>query len=183
MEEVWKDVVGFEGLYKVSNKGRISSERERYHKGKKYLKPFDNGGYERVTFRVNYHQYNLLVHRLVAEAFVENPEAKDFVNHIDGNKRNNTAENLEWVTKSENTVHAIKIGLRPPNCPHKTRKGADNPVSKKIIQLTRSGEFVREWACAQDIAAEKGYKVPSLYRACRNERPTYKGYIWRYAPK
>lgn len=180
MVEVWKDVVGFEGLYKVSNLGRVISNRINYHKGTKFLAPFDNGGYDRITFRVNYKDYKFLVHRLVAEAFIPNPENKGFVNHIDGNKRNNSVENLEWVTKSENTRHAIRIGLRPAYTPHRVLRGAENPLSKRIAQYSKSGTLLREWDCVQDIASFYGYKISCIQRVCRGERNTYQGYIWKY---
>lgn len=111
MQEIWKDVVGYEGLYKISNLGNIISARRNYNKGCKYLTPFENDGYDRVTLVVNYKRKNYLVHRLVAEAFIPNVEQKEVVNHIDGNKKNNTVDNLEWVTKQENTFHAINTGV------------------------------------------------------------------------
>ena len=105
--ELWKDVVGYEGLYKVSNLGRVKKIFEDYEI---VLKPFIHPYYT-VTLSKHDKTRNIYVHRLVAEAFIPNPENKPEVNHIDGNKLNPNVENLEWVTKSENIKHAFRTGL------------------------------------------------------------------------
>lgn len=108
--EVWKDVVGYEDLFSVSNKGRLFSKRTN-----KILKQNIVGnGYNACVTKLNGRQGSNLVlkiHREVAKAFIPNPEELPFVNHIDGNKLNNNVENLEWVTPRENVVHALMIGL------------------------------------------------------------------------
>lgn len=105
-----KDVTGYENLYKISAAGTVI--------GKKYnreLKPFTNkGGYQRVTLCKNGKTENFYLHRLVAQHFVNNGSNKPQVNHIDGDKLNNTAVNLEWVTCSENHKHAYSLGLKTP---------------------------------------------------------------------
>lgn len=114
--EVWKDVVGFEGLYKVSNLGNV--KRVGFFRGvnKAYLngyilKPTDNGkGYLRVKLTKDNKSKRFMLHRIIAEAFIENPLKKRCVNHIDHNKKNNSIENLEWCTHSENVIHAINHG-------------------------------------------------------------------------
>lgn len=111
MEEIWNPIVCQDikiGWYEVSNLGRV-----RHAKYKRLLSPFKSKGYMRIGLITNNRgQQKFPVHRLVATAFVNGySEEKHFVNHIDGNKFNNTAENLEWVTASENTIHAIQTGL------------------------------------------------------------------------
>lgn len=111
MEEIWKPIVCQDikiGWYEVSNLGRV-----RHAKYKRLLSSFKSKGYMRIGLMTNDRgQQKFPVHRLVAIAFVEGySEERHFVNHIDGNKFNNTPENLEWVTASENTIHAIKTGL------------------------------------------------------------------------
>lgn len=102
-----KDVINFEGFYKVTEDGDIYSVRgERFLK--KSLKP---NGYEYIELNVKKEVSYKRVHRLVAEAWVSNPDNKPFVNHIDGNKSNNCASNLDWVTGTENNLHAIEHGL------------------------------------------------------------------------
>lgn len=117
MEEIWKDIEGYEGLYQVSNLGNVKSLRKRIDKGKchryfdeKILKPIEtNRGYLRVKLCKDRKIKKIRVHRLVAEAFIKRPELE--VNHIDGNKKNNKVENLEWVTQRENKQHAWITGL------------------------------------------------------------------------
>lgn len=131
MEETWKPIKGYEGLYEVSNFGRIKALEKRVDKGKchrswkehflKYV--VDQNGYFRTNLSKNGTNKTVKVHRIVAETFVENLENKKTVNHIDGNKQNNKVENLEWATQSENMKHACQTKLKLLN-------GEHNPSSK-----------------------------------------------------
>lgn len=125
MQEIWKDIKGYEGLYQVSNLGRVKSlPRKIYNNGiigknkfyiskEKILKErIDHKGYFRVALCKNNIQKDYSIHRLVLENFVENVDNKPCVNHIDGNKQNNNLENLEWCTYSENLNHAYKLNLK-----------------------------------------------------------------------
>ena len=107
--EIWKDIPEYEGIYQVSNTGKV----KRIDKKEKMLKNnLCGNGYYYVYLSKNGKVRKFKVNRLVAQAFIENPENKPFVNHIDGDKLNNNVENLEWVTQSENMLHAYKYGLR-----------------------------------------------------------------------
>jgi hypothetical protein len=117
---MWKEVAGYEGLYEVSDEGRVRSiDRvvvypkggKRVFFGKERKPVSDRVGYLQVQLYVEGTHKTFSIHRLVATAFVDNPYGKPHVNHIDGNKHNNSAGNLEWVTISENLLHAVRLGL------------------------------------------------------------------------
>lgn len=130
MEE-WRDVIGYEEYFQVSNLGRIYSKRTS-----KILKQtICKTGYYTVATKIGGRNGKSLcfkVHRLVAEAFIYNLENKPFVNHKDGNKLNNSQENLEWCTQSENVLHALEIGLLKP------LKMEDSPSAKLNVDLVNA---------------------------------------------
>ena len=138
MKEIWKDIEGYKGFYRISNLGRVKSlkrlvkrndgtvQKVREHILRLHIK--DNG-YCQVELRKNSKGKHLLVHRLVAEAFLSNPQNKEQVNHKDGNKLNNNVNNLEWVTCSENAVHAFSHNLRTVNKTYKL-----TPEERKYIK-------------------------------------------------
>ena len=137
--EIWKYIEGYEGKYQVSNTGKIRSLC--YHDGghgvrrPKLMKPgTDESGYYRCALSKNNELRTFKVHRLVAKAFIPNPSNKPQVNHIDGNKKNNYVSNLEWVTSSENQIHAWKNGLQP-----KFRKRKLYPYLNEILRLLEIG--------------------------------------------
>lgn len=104
--EQWKAVAGYEGLYEVSNHGRVKGP-------KGLIKPkVSNNGYARTELWKKGERWRPTIHRLVAQTFIENPENKPQVNHLDGNKLNNTVSNLEWCTAQENMLHAVALHKR-----------------------------------------------------------------------
>lgn len=105
MFETWKDVSGYEGLYRISNSGKVYSCRRN-----KEMRPADSNGYFIVCLCKNSNYKVKSVHRLVAEAFIPNTNNFNVVNHIDGNKKNNRVDNLEWCTQKQNVRHCISMG-------------------------------------------------------------------------
>lgn len=129
----WKDISGYKGHYQVSNLGRVKSLRRfiyNKHNGGYFCSEkllsinLDNGGYPLVILQRDRNRITTKVHRLVCIAFHENPENKPCVNHIDGDKENNRADNLEWCTYKENSNHAVSIGLISP------LRGSESHASK-----------------------------------------------------
>ena len=176
MEEIWKDVVGYEGRYKVSNLGNILSMKYRGHDVVHLMRPTTHyNGYKMVSLgRAKKIRF---VHVLVAEAFVDNPNGKPFVNHIDGNKTNNRVDNLEWVTCLENIQHAIKTGLRDPrNVPR--RYGADNHASKPVLQYDAQGNFVKKWGGQSEAARFMGCRSCEINAALDRSTRTCCGFMW-----
>lgn len=185
MKEIWKDIQGYEGLYQVSNLGNVKSLNWNHCNQQKLLSLDFNGTetkgrYYKVTLFKNHKRKGHLVHRLVAEAFIPNPKNKPQVNHIDGNKINNCVSNLEWVTEKENVNHAIKHELRPRICTFERKKGANNPLSKPIIQKSLDGTIIKEWTCVSEIKTALNFSIPCIRRCCLGGRKTSHGYIWEY---
>lgn len=181
MEEIWKDIEGYEGLYQISNLGRIWTT-----KYKRFKNPTKCKGYLQIGLSKNKKRKMYKVHRLVAIAFVSNPNNKPYINHIDGNKSNNRADNLEWVTQSENVSHAYKTGLKT-NCKHtedtkkkisESIKGKNHPMygktnelsphAKKIICVT-TGEIFGCIKTAAKLCKTQDYNI---VRCCKGERKT-----------
>lgn len=137
--ELWKHITDYEGIYEISNCGRV---RKVLKDGRfKFMKTHKNKwGYERVAISGN-KQRHYVLHKLVAIEFVLNPQNKPQVNHIDGDKSNNKSSNLEWVTPKENTRHAFKTGLCKSGKDHHLygKKGRNHPTSKTILRIDNKG--------------------------------------------
>ena len=158
MKEEWKDIKGFEGAYMISNYGRVLSlPRQGTRTTEPVLRSISmtHDGYPRVRLLFKGKDKTVRVHRLVAEAFLDNPEGKETVNHIDGNKENNRADNLEWADRHEQMLHAYKKGLK------EGMKGSDNPYSKlspEQVEAIRN-EYVPQSKEHGTVALGKKYGV------------------------
>lgn len=152
MQEVWKDVEGFEGLYQVSNLGRVRSLGSR---GRIRSLSLTKDGYVKVRLIHKGKDKTARVHRLVAEAFVPNPDNKGTVNHIDGDKTNNRVDNLEWTDRSEQMHHAYRLGLKTP------MGGSKNSQAKlteeQVKEIRR--DYVRQSQEFGTVALAKKYGV------------------------
>nr|WP_312578233.1 NUMOD4 domain-containing protein [Sedimentibacter sp.] len=169
MQEIWKDVKGYEGLYQVSNLGRIKSIRNNI-----ILKQrLDKDGYCIINLSNNGMQKHYRVHRLVAETFITNDNAKPQVNHLDGNKTNNYTSNLEWVTGKENLHHAIRNGLFTE----------DMMICKprKVNQLDMNGNKLKLFNSLREAQRVLDIAHSNISVACSNPNKSAGGYKWKYA--
>lgn len=189
--EIWKDIKGFEGLYQISNYGNIKSlERTFEYIGKNQFGEFktikkhkemiikqsiNGNGYYQVCLRKENIKKNLLVHRLIAEAFIDNPDNKPTINHIDGNRLNNSINNLEWATMLEQQIHRVYylghkniIGEKCRNARIQQQKRkvkrSDGIIFDSIKEAANGNESLRK----------------NINKCVRGHQKTAGGYSWQY---
>ncbi len=167
ISEVWRDVKGFEGLYMVSNIGRVRSFTWKM-RGKIMSSQLDKWGYLAVGLHDGKRHKRELIHRLVAYAFIPNMMDKPGVNHINGDKQDNRAENLEWATQRENNNHSIIILNNPPVC-----------ASKPVKQIAPCGNVVREYKSIKSTR-EYGFYPQHVAECCHGRRNIHKGFYWAF---
>jgi len=177
--EVWKPVVGYEGLYEVSDQGRIKSlPRKGNHNILCYLKPaLNKKGYLQVALTKGDSLKSYPLHKLVALTFIPNddPEHKTQVNHINEIKTDNRACNLNWMTPKEN----VNWGTGQYRAAQK-RKSNGYYNQKKVIQMTLDGEVVKIWPSTSE-AGRNGFQQTSVSACCRGIRNKHKDFKWKYA--
>jgi hypothetical protein len=164
--KMWKKII-FEGQqtdYSVSDEGQVRKDSTNY-----ILSQSSQQDYKHVILNINGKQKRMRVHRLVAEAYIENPFNKPYVNHIDGNRGNNNVKNLEWVTPSENTQHAVRTGL------------FKSGVARAVIQYDLDGNEMMTYESASEAARQTGGSQAHITQCCKRQRETDNDYQWRYA--
>jgi len=183
-KEEWRDIKGYEGRYQVSNIGRVKSlERTfvdkrgyRHHIKERILKPkTDHNGYLQVVLSKRDKQKTFTVHRLVCKAFHENSQAKPEVNHINENKLDNRACNLEWGTAKENSNHGTRNA--------KIGKANAKARSKPIGQYTLDGKLIKVWESALGYQRKLGFNQGNLSAVARGKQKTAYGYVWKFIEK
>lgn len=195
MTEIWKDVEGYEGLYKVSNLGRVmsfvNSQSHIVSEGH-LIKPINQkGNYKHIGLQHKGVIKQMCLHRLVALAFIPIPERlknlpmeKIFIDHINGNPADNRVENLRWCTAQENASFPLaryrksvgKIGK------HYASLSKENSAkAHAVIQYTKDWELVKEWACIQYPHEAGIAQSANISKVCRGERNFAGGFRWKYA--
>lgn len=178
MQEIWKDIAGYENLYQVSSFGNVRSKDRTIKRNSDYtgdlplkgrlLKArISNAGYKRVTLCKKNKMKTFSVHRLVAITFIDNPQNLPFVNHKDENKLNNHVSNLEWCTNEYNMSYGT-VGKRiskAKSCP--------------VFQYDISGNFLCKYESITQASDITGFSISGIAMCCRKQYHTYMGYVWR----
>lgn len=169
INEEWREVVGYEGWYQVSNLGNVRSvEREVNYKDTSYTSKrrsyilkakIGQHGYKEVVLVQNGARRTCRVHRLVAQAFIPNPNNLPTVNHLDENKTNNIVDNLEWSSVRHNTLYSMK--------------------ETSILKYSASGELVGKYSHFTDAGESVDGNKHGVYKCCKGKLKTYKGFIWK----
>ncbi|MBU3205583.1 HNH endonuclease [Clostridium algidicarnis] len=176
--EIWKDIIGYEGVYQVSNIGRVKrigtykNQSMKEWDSDKVLKPATkSNGYMFVGLSKYGKVSHRHIHRLVAEVFIPNPLNKPTVNHKDGDRSNNIVENLEWATYSENNIHSIKVLKRD------SKNSSD---SRPVLQFDKEGNFIKEYPSMREAQRQTG--IDAIDKVCNHYkyRKTAGGYKWEY---
>ena len=177
MEEIWKDIVGYENLYQVSNLGNVRSldrivkgrnNSDRLIKGKMLKAKKGNNPYLFVNLTVNNKGNNKLIHRLVATAFIPNPNNYPQVNHLNENVNDNRANNLEWVLPRENANYGTR------------NQRISQIKSKSVLQFDLNGNLIAEYESQTQAAKLNNCYQYAISYCCLGKWKTYKGYIWKY---
>ena len=181
--EEWRDVVGYEGMYMVSSFGRVASLSRptfngvsQYFTKQRIIKscPKDNGYLVVSIYKKPQHRKTHHVHRIVAEAFCDNPYNKPHIDHINADRRDNRAENLRWVTQQENNKNpasSIKISL--------SRKGKNNAkLSHPVVSIDKNGEISHY--CSMSFAVSLGFSRYKITRCCNGISDSYANKRWMY---
>lgn len=184
-KEKWKDISGYEGIYRISSLGRVYAYKiTKGRKGDFILKQAtQTQGYKQVKLYLEDTKKTFYVHRLVATAFINNPNNKKFVNHKDGNKANNIETNLEWCTKSENTIHSYReLGRISLWKGSKHRAGIPSKFRKPVLKISIEGEILKEYECGRHVEKD-GFCYKCVSQVCLGKCRKHKGFIWKFKNK
>jgi len=187
MEEIWKDIKGYEGLYQISNFGNIKSveriafrNKTTFKKKEKLLSPFLNrNGYLAIVLWKDGKYKMTYIHRLVTLTFIQNVNKLEQVNHKDGNKLNNRVDNLEWCSRSDNIKHAVKCGLITKEKIYDTINKMMEKVKKPVLQM-KKGVVIAEHESATRAERVLGHHSSNISACCRGKLKTCYGFEWKW---
>lgn len=182
--EIWKDIEGYEGLYQVSNTGKVKSLERTVWVNRGYYRTVQerivklskiSSGYLQVQLHKEGERKHYLVHRLVATAFIENTKGYTEVNHRDENKQNNCVENLEWCSRSYNSNYGTKNKRI-------SEKNTNNPKrSKPVIGINKISGLILEFPSAREASRQTGINNRNIIKCCKGDCKSVGGYVWYYA--
>ena len=191
-QEIWKDVVGYEGLYQVSNLGRLISCEKKVGNGhifprkEKVLIKKRSGYLGTSIVDAKGVSKNVLIHRLVAFAFIPNPNSYPQIDHIDGDKENNCVDNLRWCTPKQNInfplslLHRSQKGKIAQNKKETIEKKIASSHKKTIIQYDMQMNVIREWESLRAIGRKYGFNISNISANANGRKRSAYGYIWKY---
>lgn len=186
--EQWEQIGGYEGLYEVSNTGKVrsldrllkSKTGQRFYKGSLMALTTNHWGYVYISLRKNLRDKKMFVHVLAAKAFIKNPDNKPCVNHKDGVKGNNNISNLEWVTRSENTLHSFRVLGKKANKTMLGFTGAACPHSIPINQMDLDGNLIKVFSSQKEAARILGIRQGNISSAINGKYKTTGGFKWSF---
>ena len=182
--EIWKDIVNYEGFYQVSNLGRIKSLNRTTSNGSKIKSVILKGckstsGYDLVCLHLEGKSKTVYIHRMVVEHFKDKKEGLYEVDHIDGVKNNNSASNLEWVTRKENMCRSWENGLMENQ--RKVAVETGKKRAKAVIKMDMFGNVIEKYNSQTEAARENNLKTPHISMCCNGIRKATGGFTWKFS--
>lgn len=184
--EIWKPVIGYEGIYEISNIGRVKSLQRQKYKNPTHIIPgkirplqLHSNGYYSIMLCKNGITKRVHIHRLVASAFIPNPAGHSTVNHINYDRKDSRVENLEWCSQQQNILHATKRNGYKNNMQGRTGKLSVN--SKPTYQIGLDDKVIKLWDSLRDAARELNFNYSSLRNCARGTSKKSHNFKWKYA--
>ena len=184
--EIWKDIVWYEWLYQISNTWKVKSFHRWLIKVIKWI--VNTYWYYNLILSKSWFTRWLKLHRIVAQAFIPNPENKPCVNHINWVKTDNRIENLEWCTYSENNLHAYRTWLKTvtdnhifkTNNPHLWKRWHKSRLARRVYQISMQWDILREWLSIIEAAEELNICESNITMCCKWQYKQARGFKWKY---